>query len=319
MESPDPNTTWHEDTQERESLEVLTEAAEWAARWPPWADAETSNAEPPRQPPVAGLLEHSAALLTGIVRADLMGVAQATGDGAVGRRKIVGLSATSGSPGPVVHEGSLADRDSLAAYALNGDGTPVISRLDREGRFADVVLFELGVVWVLCAPLHVARRPLGTLELYRTDDEAFSPDDAGAAEAILLRLVSLLEEARHLRAARAEPGEGNRAAASGGDQPTGDLRSSPRRQFPFTQLIAPARGSREPSRDEFVAVPCRDLSEGGISLYLSEPPEFDYLLVALGPSPTLNVRARVVRVKEIERAGQTLYLVGCQFIDRVSL
>jgi len=99
-----------------------------------------------------------------------------------------------------------------------------------------------------------------------------------------------------------------------------DLRTSPRRTFPYRQLIAPMYTGVIPSRNKFFEVPCRDISAGGVSFYLATKPDFDSLLVALGKAPSLSYfTARVMRVSEEVIDDQVMHLVGCRFTGRVHL
>jgi hypothetical protein len=96
------------------------------------------------------------------------------------------------------------------------------------------------------------------------------------------------------------------------------MRSSPRKIYPFHQRVAPMHGGLRPSTDEYFNVECNDISQGGISFYLKRPPGCDRFAIVLGQKPKLTVLVgRVVYSKEVDRDGQPMYLVGCQFIDRL--
>ncbi len=101
--------------------------------------------------------------------------------------------------------------------------------------------------------------------------------------------------------------------------PTGaEKRSSPRREFYYYQRIAPIRGKRVPSDDEFVRVVCCDISAGGFSVLSKEPPTFQELVISLGTAPDdRKVVAKVVRVADRDMDGEKMHQVGCQFIGRV--
>lgn len=101
--------------------------------------------------------------------------------------------------------------------------------------------------------------------------------------------------------------------------PTGaEKRSSPRREFYYYQRIAPIRGKRVPSDDEFVKVVCCDISAGGFSFLSKEPPTFKELVISLGTAPDdRKVVAKVVRVVDRDMDGEKMHQVGCQFIGRV--
>lgn len=99
-----------------------------------------------------------------------------------------------------------------------------------------------------------------------------------------------------------------------------ELRSSPRREFRYFQLIAPLVGKRLPARKDFFAVEFRDISAGGISFYLDQRPDFEYLVVVLGRAPEENYfAAQVVRVVNEELDGRQRILVGCRFTGRVQI
>jgi PAS domain S-box-containing protein len=99
-----------------------------------------------------------------------------------------------------------------------------------------------------------------------------------------------------------------------------EKRSSPRREYQYRQAIAPMDGKRLPARRDFFEVECEDISAGGISFYLDRPPEFEYLVVALGKAPTLTwFAALVVRVVDRSAPDAPRFLVGCRFTGRVHL
>ena len=97
-----------------------------------------------------------------------------------------------------------------------------------------------------------------------------------------------------------------------------DLRGSPREHYSYRQMIAPMFDGRIPPPDRFFEVVCGDISTGGFSFYLGCRPEFEHLVVALGPRCDLtHLAARVVYVDEVHQDGGMLYRVGCCFTDRV--
>jgi len=99
-----------------------------------------------------------------------------------------------------------------------------------------------------------------------------------------------------------------------------ELRSSPRRAYRYSQLIAPVYHGQIPTPKSFFPVECIDISAGGLSFYFEEKPPFEDLVVALGKPPALTYfAARVVRVAETEQDGKPSYLVGCRFSGRVHL
>lgn len=98
------------------------------------------------------------------------------------------------------------------------------------------------------------------------------------------------------------------------------LRSSPRRAYPYRQQVAPYLNGVLPSRGEFSEVQFRDISAGGVSFVLDHPPAFDMVVLALGCPPNFHyVSARVVNVsEELHKDGHN-FIVGCCFVGRVHL
>lgn len=107
---------------------------------------------------------------------------------------------------------------------------------------------------------------------------------------------------------------------AGATPPGKDLRSSPRRNFHYRQLIAPMYNAGLPRKNDFYEVECKDISAGGISFYLDNPPDFQTLVVVLGLAPGLSYfTARVARVVEERINDRVRHVVGCRFIGRVHL
>ncbi|MGD0655790.1 MAG: PilZ domain-containing protein [Thermoguttaceae bacterium] len=128
-----------------------------------------------------------------------------------------------------------------------------------------------------------------------------------------------------------ESNEGKSAAAVADDMGSADpasditpaksyekMRSSPRKHYRFNQQIAPMHGGLLPAKDEYFNVECNDISQGGISFYLKRPPGCEQFAIVLGQKPMITILvARVVYSREVEHDCQQMYLVGCQFIDRL--
>ena len=96
------------------------------------------------------------------------------------------------------------------------------------------------------------------------------------------------------------------------------MRSSPRKKYTCNQRIGPMHGGLLPTTDEYFNVECNDISKGGISFYLKRPPGCEQFAVVLGQKPKITIlAAKVVNTKEVEHDDQQMYLVGCQFIDRI--
>ena len=97
-----------------------------------------------------------------------------------------------------------------------------------------------------------------------------------------------------------------------------EMRSSPRKKYQFNQRIGPMHGGLLPRTDEYFNVECNDISKGGISFYLKRPPGCEQFAIVLGQKPKVTIlAAKVVNTKEVEHDDQQMYLVGCQFIDRL--
>jgi len=141
---------------------------------------------------------------------------------------------------------------------------------------------------------------------------------AEEANRALTELRRSLAEGDHASGRQTEPADQPFQKVAG---KTGrEKRSSPRRNFQYRQAIAPMYGDAMPSRKKFFTVVCEDISAGGLSFYLENPPEFEDLVVALGQPPAISFfRAKVVRVMDRELNGQPVHLVGCRFTGRVHL
>jgi hypothetical protein len=99
-----------------------------------------------------------------------------------------------------------------------------------------------------------------------------------------------------------------------------ELRSSPRKQYPVRQRIAPMHGDLFPQVDEYFNVECNDISQGGISFFLKRPPGCEHFAIALGQRPRITVLiGRVAYARIVEHDGDQMYLVGCQFINRLAV
>jgi PAS domain S-box-containing protein len=109
------------------------------------------------------------------------------------------------------------------------------------------------------------------------------------------------------------------ASGQPGNPQTGkDQRASPRLGYGVRQQIAPVIGGAPPQKRDFRYVRCKDISRGGISFYLQQPPDYEDLVVALGAPPQLNyLTARVVRVAEEAGESGSVCVVGCRFTGRL--
>lgn len=103
-----------------------------------------------------------------------------------------------------------------------------------------------------------------------------------------------------------------------GGNDSGDRRETERHSFPALQRVAPCRGAAVPTEADFHLVRCHNLSTLGIAFYWPTMPTFDQVIVALAlPQGTTRVKARVIF--HCPPAGQQEeYLVGCQFVRRLT-
>lgn len=111
-----------------------------------------------------------------------------------------------------------------------------------------------------------------------------------------------------------------RDAAGRPEQATASVerRASPRRPYPYTQMIAPVRGGELPTPDCFAPVEFRDISSHGAAFLLGDPPDFEEFVLTLGRSPVVRrILCRVARVAACEVGGHRRYLVGCRFVRRL--
>lgn len=97
-----------------------------------------------------------------------------------------------------------------------------------------------------------------------------------------------------------------------------EMRSSPRKQYQCNQRVAPIHGDLLPLVDDYFNVECNDISRGGISFFMKRPPGCERFAVVLGQKPNITILiGRVVYAREVEHNEQRMYLVGCQFVDRM--
>jgi len=97
-----------------------------------------------------------------------------------------------------------------------------------------------------------------------------------------------------------------------------ERRTRPRRDFPWTQRVAPYAGDKLPPPEAFQEVLCRDITSAGFSFWLPEQPTFGFVIVALGLGDEPKyLAARVIHTTQTRRGGQSIFLVGCQFVRRV--
>ena len=96
-----------------------------------------------------------------------------------------------------------------------------------------------------------------------------------------------------------------------------ERRSSNRWLYPAVQPLAPYGHWGFPHAEMFQYVRCHDLSTGGVSFFLLEPPTFEFAVIGLGVAPQFQYfviqKAYCRRCDSMERQ----YLVGCQFLQRI--
>ena len=83
--------------------------------------------------------------------------------------------------------------------------------------------------------------------------------------------------------------------------------------------IAPYSDGVAPRAEDFFDAPFREISAGGVTFQLSQKPDFENLVIALGNSaqPTL-LTAQLVRVQSIVQSNKVVYLAGCRFTGRLN-
>ncbi len=97
-----------------------------------------------------------------------------------------------------------------------------------------------------------------------------------------------------------------------------EVRSSPRRAYPYRQLVAAQKPGVSPDRLTFEEVQFHDISAGGVSFRLTNRPTFDAVVLALGVPPNVHyISARIVNVSEFDEDGRPAYHVGCRFLERL--
>jgi len=95
-----------------------------------------------------------------------------------------------------------------------------------------------------------------------------------------------------------------------------ERRRAERFAYNVVQSMAPFDGTNLPKKVAFCQVYIHDLSTTGISFLLPQPPDFEYVVVALGKSPTITyLTARVVN----HRPAKKGVFVGCAFLAKVEL
>lgn len=224
-------------------------------------------------------------------------------------------AATDRSPRPL--PGSAGDPSaSLAAHALSAGKTVLSPDLSAETRFTDAGLIQQSIVSAVASPVWLDDQAWGVIVAGTRQGGSLGDDAVAAvhrtAEA-LGALVSVLgaPDPRSLAASASSAAE--RAAR-------GEQRSSRRRTYRYRQRIGPIVEGKLPDPADFFEVECRDLSQGGVSLVLDAPPEFDEFVIALGSDvQRAHVRARVVNIRAVGRGAYEGFVIGCRFVERLDI
>lgn len=265
------------------------------------------------------LFEDLTALVGKIIHADLTGATEAVEKDAVLLRRVENARNGEKTSQTILHASSPGTHASLSTYALHAGSTITSADLVTDGRFDDEFLRRLSVRSAMCVPLRTQHRAIGTLEFYRLKKRAFAPRDVQFVEVVSRQFRALIRQLQNEQPDRTHPRSHPRKPKGDGRR-RNELRTSPRRKYPYRQLIAPILGGRPPARKSFYPVWCKDLSGGGFSIYLEDPPTFHNLVVALGVPPHVKFyRAEALHVEPVEFEGRRAFLVGCRLIDRVYL
>jgi|SRR5580658_1754844 hypothetical protein len=98
-----------------------------------------------------------------------------------------------------------------------------------------------------------------------------------------------------------------------------DRRETVRWPFREIQWLGPYGSWGLPKKHMFFEVRCHDLSQGGISFFLPRPPASEFAVIGLGKKPNL-VYYMVQMTNCNEFPGEKKqYLVGCRFVQRVTI
>jgi len=99
-----------------------------------------------------------------------------------------------------------------------------------------------------------------------------------------------------------------------------DARAESRTEYRQPQKIARYLSHVVPPPTSFFSVPFRDVSKGGFSFATDRLPGTPFLVVAMqaGGESTIYMKAKVVHHHENAADGEPRYVVGCQFVGRMS-
>ena len=301
------------------------------------------------------MLPRAVSLVGQFIEADLAGVARLADNGVSLKISIVPTRV----PGqtPWIDLSPLSADNSANGYTLEHGLPMVVADLETEQRFEDPFLRGLDVARAMVVPILISDKAIGTLGVYWTQPQTLLREDVQAGEAIA-RLLSAGISRAHIGSAegdadrrdatecpdgqlqeycpappanqtdgpavapavdagKSESGVGNSATFKKSGK---NRRRSARQSFRKRQWIAPLYRGVLPTLQQFYEVECCDLSNGGVSLYVTSPPQFDSLVIGLGEPPDMKyVTARIVRVMPMQHNGREVYQLGCQFMGRVHL
>lgn len=97
-----------------------------------------------------------------------------------------------------------------------------------------------------------------------------------------------------------------------------ERRASPRRAYPYVQLIAPIIDNQLPDPESFREVMCRDISSGGVSFLSRVKLTHDRYVIAFGTPPLLTyVTAEVVHQTPMMIDNRPQIVIGCRYTGRI--
>jgi len=97
-----------------------------------------------------------------------------------------------------------------------------------------------------------------------------------------------------------------------------ERRDSPRRAYPYVQLIAPIIDNQPPDPSSFREVMCRDISSGGVSFLSRVKLTHDRWVIAFGTPPLLTyVTAEIVHQTPMMIDNKPQIVIGCRYTGRI--
>jgi len=266
----------------------------------------------------AGLLLESALLLAELLRADYGSVVEFDRQQGDLRHTISPVGGAAD-----LHprqQFAASGEQSLPGYTARTGNVTVCPDLTAEERFADQALLHRGIRSGLMFPLGGSDGVFRGIGVYRKQPHEYALNDLLFAEQFLEPLGRLMDTIQQRLTDDDPPSAAAALAAENAAAVPRESRSSTRHEFPYVQKIAPLVDDLRPAWEDFVAVRCGDVSAGGVSLLMDDPPGFEEFVIALGRPPSLtHFRARVVYVKRSPNRRGPRYHVGCRFLGRYYL